>query len=427
MDNTSFSRHNDAPVVSSHTLEHSAPLLSPDTMPLLKQGSKVSLPVGTLLSDVQTKELRWLWQRHLPLGKLTTLDGDGGLGKSMLALDLAARVSSGHAMPDGTAGLPGGAGVVLIVPDDGLADTIVPRLQRAGADLSRIVSIGSVLDTDARTGDPFQRPFRLPDDLDLLLEAIERVHAKLVLIDPLVSLVDPKQASRDPGLRMALAPLQMLIEDAEAACLIVGHQTKAGRRRPRAHEVRASLSIAASGLLVLTDPTDEHRRVLAHITSKLSPQADHLSFCIDSDVDAGGSHPSICWLGACSQSLPDLLNPPAPGGAMQRRGAVRQSILEALALFYPEALSITALAEILPEISTSNLRWTLKRMTDDGQIQQPARGTYCAFPPSLPSSEHQEHVSPVSQPTMAEKELSQQKHVSPASQRIMVEKELSHI
>jgi hypothetical protein len=126
MDNTSIPSTADALLASSNALQQSTPLQSPDKKRILKQGSKAPAPVGTLLSEVQGKEVRWLWQRRLPLGKLTTLDGDLCLGKSYLALDIAGRVSSGQEMPDST---PGIAGVVLIAPDDGLADTIYPRLQ----------------------------------------------------------------------------------------------------------------------------------------------------------------------------------------------------------------------------------------------------------------------------------------------------------
>jgi hypothetical protein len=431
MDNTPILPQNDAFVASSYALKQSTPLPSHDNIHPRKPVSKTPSPVGTLLSEVRGKVLRWLWQRRLPLGKLTTLDGDLCLGKSMLALDIAARVSSGQEMPDGTPGIDGGAGVVLIAPDDGLADTILPRLQRAGADLSRIVSIGTILATDAQTGHPYRRPFRLPDDRDLLLEVMARVHAKLVLIDPLISLLDPKEASKDPEMRTALAPLQMLIEYTEAACLIVGHQPKAGRSRPRTGEARASLSAADSGLIILKDPDDESKRVLAHIKSKLSAQAAHLSFSIASDEDAGDEQPSIRWLGTCSHTLQELLNPPA-SGAMQSLGIVRQEILEVLELSHPTALSVKALAEALPEISNSNLRRTLKRMTADRQIQQSARGTYGAFPPSPPSSEQpeqpqQEQSSHMSQSIKDEEEHPQLEQSSHMLQPIRTDKELSQM
>src|SRR5262249_31733160 len=88
------------------------------------------------LNDVAPAAVRWLWRGWVPLGKVTVLDGDAGLGKSTLLLDLAARVSTGAEMPDGTPGPR--AGVVVVSAEDGLGDTIRPRLEAAGADLRRV-------------------------------------------------------------------------------------------------------------------------------------------------------------------------------------------------------------------------------------------------------------------------------------------------
>ncbi|MGH7883251.1 MAG: DnaB-like helicase N-terminal domain-containing protein, partial [Candidatus Dormibacteraceae bacterium] len=92
------------------------------------------------ISEVEREEVEWLWWQRLPLGKVVVLDGDPGLGKSTLTLDLAARVSTGGQMPDGTDSILGGAGVVVLSAEDGLADTIRPRLEAAGADLERVAT-----------------------------------------------------------------------------------------------------------------------------------------------------------------------------------------------------------------------------------------------------------------------------------------------
>src|SRR5258708_40244636 len=83
--------------------------------------------LGTLLSDIKTEQLHWLWEKRIPRGKLITLDGDPGLGKSLLTLDLAARITTGRPMPDGTPGVKGS--VVLIAPEDPATDPIKPRVE----------------------------------------------------------------------------------------------------------------------------------------------------------------------------------------------------------------------------------------------------------------------------------------------------------
>jgi AAA domain len=92
----------------------------------------------TSLSEVQPLPVQWLWDGRIPTGKVTLLDGEPGSGKSLLALDLAARVSRGAAMPLNRSKPPGPADVILFNADDSLSDTVRPRLEAAGADLSRI-------------------------------------------------------------------------------------------------------------------------------------------------------------------------------------------------------------------------------------------------------------------------------------------------
>jgi hypothetical protein len=91
------------------------------------------------LEHVQPERISWVWRGWIPLGKLTVFDGDPDIGKSQTATDLAARVSTGRPMPDGSRGVLGG--VVLLTAEDGLADTVKPRLLAAGADCSRVVAL----------------------------------------------------------------------------------------------------------------------------------------------------------------------------------------------------------------------------------------------------------------------------------------------
>lgn len=179
---------------------------------------------------------------------------------------------------------------------------------------------------------------------------------------------------------MILAPLQMLIEKADAACLMIRHLTKGGGSNAlyRAGGSIAFIATARSSLMVLKDPADETKRVLAHVKSNLSIESESVMFSIESDEEYGDDSPYILWRGKSSHKLHDLLNPPAPT-AIQSLGTARQDILSVLQEYYPEALSVKNLAEALPEISGSNLRMTLKRMAEDGQIEKSSRGEYRAF------------------------------------------------
>src|SRR5437879_1327567 len=123
-----------------------------------------SAAVVVRLHQVEPQSVSWLWPGRIPLGKLTILDGDPGLGKSTLALDLAARVSRGAAMPDGTPGVAGGA--LILSAEDAADDTIVPRLQAADAELRSILHIPAVRVAE------YERPPVLPADLDAIARAI---------------------------------------------------------------------------------------------------------------------------------------------------------------------------------------------------------------------------------------------------------------
>jgi len=85
---------------------------------LTTNGREAPALAGTLLSEVEPERVEWLWTGRLPLGKLAVLDGDPGLGKSVVTLDVAARVSAGLELPDGQQCKP--AGVVLLSAEDGL-------------------------------------------------------------------------------------------------------------------------------------------------------------------------------------------------------------------------------------------------------------------------------------------------------------------
>src|SRR5499427_683862 len=112
------------------------------------------------VSRLEPQALEWLWPYRLALGKLAILDGDPGLGKSLLTLDLCAHLSTGRPFPDGSPG-PGPLNSLVLNGEDGAEDTIRPRLQAAGADLERVF----VLQRPANDAQP---PLRLPARVDVL-------------------------------------------------------------------------------------------------------------------------------------------------------------------------------------------------------------------------------------------------------------------
>jgi putative DNA primase/helicase len=141
----------------------------------------------THLAQIRPQPVRWLWQNHLPLSGITLLDGDHGCGKTLLTLHIAASVSSGAPMLDGTSTLQGG--VVIVTPNSDITTTQLQLLTSLRADLSRIEILSSVQEPVPSSHTTDARPFSIPEDFTHLSQAIRRVDARLVIFDPFISLL----------------------------------------------------------------------------------------------------------------------------------------------------------------------------------------------------------------------------------------------
>jgi len=259
--------------------------------------------IGVLLSGVEPEELEWLWPSWLALGKLALVDGDPGLGKSAMTLDLAARLSAGLVFPDGAECEP--AGVVLLSAEDGLGDTIRPRLDVAGANASRIVALATVPDENGQ-----DRLISIPEDIPLIEKAIERVDAALVVVDPLMAFLSGNTNShRDQDVRRALAPLAGLAERSGACVLVVRHLNKAPGNNPlyRGGGSIGIIGAARMAFMVGKDPQDENRRVLAPTKNNLSKPPKSLMFTLE---EAENGAVRINWLGESEVSAKELLATP---------------------------------------------------------------------------------------------------------------------
>lgn len=127
--------------------------------------------------DLVRRPIDWLWRNWIALGKLTVLDGDPGLGKSTMLLDLAALVSNIGIMPDNSQGVS--RNVIIMSAEDGPEDTIKPRLEAAGANEDRLINLSHV------TIKGEERPVEITGDLFLIAQKIRDNDARLLIIDPL--------------------------------------------------------------------------------------------------------------------------------------------------------------------------------------------------------------------------------------------------
>jgi AAA domain len=267
-------------------------------------------------ADVAPERVRWLWPGYLPAAKVVVLDGDPGLGKSTVTTDLAARITVGKAMPDGSGGGEPGA-VVLLSAEDGLADTIRPRLELAGADLDRVTVIEHLVMPDGRTV-----PLELPSDLDPLEALVRDVRAALVTIDPLVAfLAGTVSANKDQDVRRALLPVRDMAERTGAAILAVRHLRKAATETAvqRGGGSIGIIGAARVGLMVARDPADADRRILAVTKSNVGAIPPAMAYRLVPDDALGVA--VVAWEGQTDHRADDLLAAPAERPAPKREAA----------------------------------------------------------------------------------------------------------
>lgn len=277
-----------------------------------RSGARGRHPSAELLrlSEVKPEPVTWLWDGYIPLGTLTVLDGDPGLGKSTVMLDLASRLSRGVAMPDGSNG-PAAAGTVLLSAEDDLARVIRPRLDVTGANLERVAVVRM------RVSDSEQRePTLSPKDLREVESNVLELGARLVVVDPLMAyLPQDVDAHRDQDVRRVLSALRGLAERTGAAVVVVRHLNKAPGASPlyRGGGSIGIVAAARSGLLLAAEPGDSTGsvRVLASLKSNLGPAPPSLRLRLT--TCPGTKFARVTWEGASGHSAVSLLAlPPTP-------------------------------------------------------------------------------------------------------------------
>jgi putative DNA primase/helicase len=228
----------------------------------------------TTLSDVEPEEVNWLWPKRIPRGKNTLLAGDPGQGKSYLSLDIAARVSVGGKWPDG--GDVEQGNVLIVTAEDGIADTVRPRLDKLGADASRIHDIDLTVTTVGGS-----ESLSLDRHIRLLEDEITRRDAVLLIIDPVTALVGRSDTYKASDVRQLLTPVVSMAERTGCAVLTIQHLNKRSSEHNALYRVSSStdfVAVARSGFLVAPHPGDDALRVFCPIKSNLSAPADVLGF-----------------------------------------------------------------------------------------------------------------------------------------------------
>jgi len=235
-------------------------------------------------AEMQPEPLEWLWPGYLPRGKLVILDGDPGIAKSVVTIDVISRLSRGGPLPDGTPPREAFTSAILSA-EDGRSDTILPRAEAAGADLSRLIL------------PRFHRLPQFPKDLPALAELIVDRAPALVVIDPLMAFLPPRVAANlDQCARQALTPMAELAEWTRCTILMLRHLTKKWSWRAVLRG-QGSIGIAAAartGLFAGPHPDDPAARVLAVPKTNLAVTPPALGYRV---VSSPTGQPVVEWTG----------------------------------------------------------------------------------------------------------------------------------
>ena len=324
-------------------------------------------PVLIHLASVPREPVRWLMDGWIPDGTLSILDGDPGLGKSTLTLDLAARLSRGWGMPPYGGGdvVSPPAGVLLLGAEDSLKNTVGPRLDAAGADSDRIHYLDCV-----REGETERDPL-LPWDL-VLLEAWLRDHAvRLVIVDPLVAFIGAEfDAHKDQDIRRCLRGLRNFAERHGVAMLLLRHLNKlnGGSALYRGGGSIGIAGAARASMIVGRDPADNGTKVLAMNKINLAAFPRSLAYRIEPTPDGAAR---IAWLGETDLQAHDILwhHAAAAGGRAPGRPADQLNAAKELLNALLGAAEPLASAEIRKAALVENIAWrTIERAKADLDI-----------------------------------------------------------
>ena len=215
----------------------------------------------TLYSDVKTTNVRWLWYPFIAIGKITLLQGDSGDGKSTLMMNLIAELSSGGATPDGQAfGRP--QRVIYQCSEDGVSDTIKPRLEKSGADCRNIAFINEEIHSGLTLDD------------ERIRQAIIDFRPRLVVIDPIQAYLGSDSDLQIAGrARRLMHRLSLWASTYDCAVVLIGHLNKKENSKGLYRSLGSIDVVAAarSVLQVERDPEDTDIRIVTQIKNSLGP------------------------------------------------------------------------------------------------------------------------------------------------------------
>lgn len=338
--------------------------------------------------SIKIRRFEFLWKGRIPRGKLTGDEGRMGTGKTTTMIDVVAAATTGRGLP-GQSATPMGDAILISLEDDP-ADTLVPRLRAAGADLSRC----HIFNGYEILGELTPGVFNLGADCERLRRAIEETQSILVVIDPLTAtLASDVNSFRDQDVRRVLAPLAQVAQDTGCAIVFVRHFRKGGGAAEDAGGGSVGIGAACRSVLrVDRDPEDPSRYLLSSVKSSLTAKPPTVGYRIELATVRGDDGEEIetsrvAWDGFSDWTADRLAAQAMEGDDRSRSDEAKEWLEEALANGAQrpaKELFRAADAEGIP-------RRTLQRAADALRVVKARRGfgegsTWC-LPASIRANE----------------------------------------
>ena len=263
------------------------------------------------MSEVDTQTVEWLWEPYIPFGKVTIVQGNPGEGKTTFALRLAAACTNRKPFPHMAAHEP--FNVIYQTAEDGLGDTIKPRLMEAEADLDRVLVI-----------DESKQGLSLSDER--IERAIRQTGARLIILDPIQAYMGEKtDMNRANEVRPMFRRLADVAERTGCAVILIGHLNKAagGQSAYRGLGSIDFRAAARSVLLIGRVKREPNVRVIVHDKSSLAPEGKPVAFCLDPET-------GFSWIGEYDITADELLSG-AGGNTATKTEQAEKLILDLLA------------------------------------------------------------------------------------------------
>ena len=264
----------------------------------LKEDIKVWTPVIVDMSTVEPEEVNWRWEGRLPMGKLSIIEGDPEAGKSFLTLAIASAISNGDPLPPETDRFTP-KDVLILSAEDGIEDTLAPRLIGMGANMGRIKVLKSMRDNEGAIRVP-----NLQTDIDVLDNELQNADYGLIVIDPLNAYTPTVDSKTDASVRSMLHPIADLAERNNVIVLVVRHLTKNENSKAQYRGLGSIGYLAQARVVMLVgkNPDNEDERVVVVSKTNLAVRSLGIAYDMKDGI--------FQWKGESDITIDQLLSRP---------------------------------------------------------------------------------------------------------------------